>query len=238
MKKILVIFLLTLLVIPFVFAQGNKPETQGNKSGSTTTTLENTIGNSNQVSNQGEDDTISEQERDQNRTMLQNVTQIRERIRERKQEIEEELKNKTEKEQKVWRNQNLVRETVHNLLDMKDALDLKGGIGQNVSEIAREFNNSVQATIRAEERIQNKSWFRRFLFGGDSDAADEIEQEVNRNMERIQELNKLKEQIKDDEELKQLLQDQIQQIEQEVNRLQELMQKEKKSKGLFGWLFR
>ena len=148
-----------------------------------------------------------------------------------------ELESMPEKKQKVYRNQNRVREAVHNLLDMRDVLDQRG-IGQNVSEVAREFNNSVQVTLRAEERIQTRSRIMRFLVGGDENSAEEIDQEVNRNMERIQKLKRLKEQIKDDEELQQLFQEQIQQMEQEQNRLQELAQKEKKSKGLFGWLFK
>jgi len=162
---------------------------------------------------------------------------IKQSIQERKQNMTRELKSMPEYQQKVYRNQNMVRETVHNLLDMREVLDQKG-IGQNVSKIAREFNNSVQATIRSEEKIQARSKIMRILVGGDAESADEIEQEVNKTMVRIQKLKQLKENLKDNEELQQLFQEQIQQMEQEQNRLQELAQNEKKSKGLFGWLFR
>ncbi len=246
MKKILIIGLILALLPSFVLAKNENSGSQGNGSGITVSTTENTISNQNQVSNQGENHNITEQEREeagnsqgeQNRTRAHNITELKQQIQERKQEMKEELESMPKKEQKVYKNQNLVREAVHNLLDMRDLLDLKGGIGQNVSEIAREFNNSVQSTIKTEEKIQKRSMIVRILLGGDEDSADEISQEVIRNTERIQELKRLKEQVREDEELKGILQEQIQQIEQEQNRLQELTQKEKQSKGLFGWLFK
>ena len=101
-----------------------------------------------------------------------------------------------------------------------------------------EFNNSVQATIRAEERIQTRNFILSFFFGGDEQAAGEIEQEVNMNQERIQELTQLMNQCECDNEVKAMLQEQIQNMEQEQNRLQELAQEQKKSKGLLGWLWK
>jgi len=241
MKKILTMSLILLLLPIFVLAKNENSGSQGNNLDDTTPTTSNEVGNQNQVFNQVEDQNIEEtgnQQGEQNRTRLHNTTELKQQIQERKQEMYKELESMPEKKQKVYRNQNLVRETVHNLLDMRDLLDQKGGIGQNVSEIAREFNNSVQSTIKAEEKIQTRSRFVRILVGGDEESAEEIEQEVIVNRERIQELKRLKEQVREDEELKQVLQEQIQQMEQEQNRLQELAQNEKKSKGLFGWLFK
>jgi len=128
-----------------------------------------------------------------------------------------------------------VRLAVHALLAMEN---LTGGIGRNVSQIAREFNNSAQATIRAEERIQTRNMLMSFFFGGDEQAAEEMEQEVNRNRERIQELKRLMQECECEEEVKAMLQEQIQNMEQEQNRIQELAQNEKKSKGIFGWLWK
>jgi hypothetical protein len=100
------------------------------------------------------------------------------------------------------------------------------------------FNNSVQATIRAEEKIQTKSGFARFFSGGDEKSAAEIEAQVTQNRERIQELTQLRDQCQCDEEVKAMMQEQIRNMEQEQTRLQELAQKEKKSKGLFGWIWK
>jgi len=113
-----------------------------------------------------------------------------------------------------------------------------GGIGPQVSEIAREFNNSVQATIRAKERIQSRNRIIRFFAGGDEEAAQEIEEQVIQNRERIRQLQQLALQCECEEEVRALLQEQIQNMEQEQTRLQQLAQNEKKVKGLFGWLWK
>ena len=238
MKKILTLGLLLLLLPVFVLAKNEESGFQGNNPDSTTSTTDDTVGNQNQGSNQGDGQELGNQQGEQNKVMAQNTEEVKQQIQERKQEMNRELESMPEEKQKVYRNQNVVREAVHNLLGMRDLLNQKGGIGQNVSEIAREFNNSVQSTIIAEEKIDKRSVILRILVGGDEESAEEIEQEVTSNKERIQELKRLKEQIREDEELKQVLQEQIQQMEQEQNRLQELAQKEKKSKGLFGWLFK
>jgi hypothetical protein len=160
---------------------------------------------------------------------------VEEKLQSREQELTQEMAGKGDKEQQVLRNQNQVRLAVHALLEMKDEI---GGIGQNVSAIARQFNNSVQATIRAEERIQNRSSFSRFFAGGDKKAADEIEKEVKANQENILELKQLKDQCNCTQEAKDLMQQQVQSMESEQARLDALAQKELKSKGLFGWIWK
>jgi hypothetical protein len=238
--------LLVLLMVPgLVLAEREGSGAQGDDTGSTLPSNNNATGNQNQASNQGDSQQLREQEREEigdgNGTQAMNRTEkmemLRERMENRKQEMEENIEALGEGRQQVYRNQNEVREAVHNLLDMREMLDEKG-IGQNVSGIAREFNNSLKVTLEAEERIQNRSRFIRFLVGGDDEAADQIEQQITTNRERIQQLNQLKEQLKDDEELRQMFQDQIQQMEQEQTRLQNLAQNETRSRGLFGWLFR
>jgi hypothetical protein len=137
-----------------------------------------------------------------------------------------------ETQQKVYQNQNQVRLAVHALLSMEN---MTGGIGKNVSAIAREFNNSVMSTIRAEEKIQTRSGFARFFAGGDETTATELESEVEQNELRIQQLTQLRNECQCDQEVKDLMQEQIQLMQQEQTRLRELAQQEKKSKGLFDW---
>jgi methyl-accepting chemotaxis protein len=156
-------------------------------------------------------------------------------IQERKQEMAQEMQGMADKvKEKVYQNQNRVREAVHSLLAMED---LVGGIGPQVREIARNFNNSVQATIRAEERAQRRNALQRFFAGGDNEAAEEIEEKVNQNKERIQQLKQLREECACGSEVKEIMREQIQNMEQEQTRLQELAQREK-GKGLFGWLWK
>jgi len=163
-----------------------------------------------------------------------NTSELREMIQERETEMEQEMVNFTETNKNIYQNQNRVRLAVHSLLAMEN---LTGGIGQNISQIAREFNNSVQATIRAEERIQTRNAIVRFFVGGDEEAAEEIEQEVNQNRLRIQQLTQLRNDCNCSEEIKTMIQEQTQNMEQEQTRLEQLAQNEKQNKGLFGWFF-
>jgi len=210
MKRIIIPLLVLILIIPLVLGQGQ----QGG-----------------QQSGQGTGDETGQQVQ----TRARNTTELRQMIQERQQEMNQSMQTLREQVRSVYQNQNRVRLAVHALLAMEN---LTGGIGRNVSQIAREFNNSVQATIRAEERIQTRNMLMRFFSGGDEQAAEEMEQEVNRNRERIQELRRLMQECECDEEVKAMLQEQIQNMEMEQNRIQDLAQNEKKSKGIFGWLWK
>lgn len=191
--------------------------------------------------NQGEEQQLAIQTMEQAQTGAgsENSQMIRARVQEKvqtkQQELEQEMAGKSEREQKVLQNQNQVRLAVHALLEMKEEIS---GIGPQVSEIATQFDNSVQATIKAEEKIRAKGGFARFFSGGDEEAAEELEAEVNANKAKVEELKQLREQCDCSEEAKALMQEQIQAMEQEQSRLGELAQKEKKSKGLFGWLWK
>lgn len=165
----------------------------------------------------------------------ENTEQLKEMIQTKKQEMEKEMEQLKDKEQKVYQNQNRVREAVHAMLAMED---LVGGIGEQVSAVAKTFENSVQNTIKAEEKIQSKGGFARFFTGGDHKSAEAIEAEVMQNMERIKELKQLKEQCQCEEEVQNLFQEQIALMEQEQTRLGELAVKEQKSKGIIGWIWK
>lgn len=162
------------------------------------------------------------------------AAEIKEKIQEKNGEIEQETENKSRTEQKVWKNQNTVREAVHALLLMKDEL---GGIGQQVSAIAKDFDNSVNKTAKLEEKIQKKSRIAKFFTGGDKETAIELEGEVKANKERVQQLKQLKDSCNcSSDEIKTMYGEQIQLMEQEQTRLGELAEKEKSSRGIFGWL--
>ena len=168
------------------------------------------------------------------RVRARTVTELKQMIQVKQQEMQVEVESLEETvTQQVFENQNKVRAAVHSLLAMED---LAKGIGPQVSQIAQEFNNSVQATVMAEEKIQKRSNFVKFFLGGDQESAEAIEQEVNQNMEKIQELKQLREDCDCGEEIKTIIQEQVQNMEEEQNRLQEVAEKEKASKGIFGWI--
>jgi len=169
------------------------------------------------------------------KVMAQSTVELQSMVQEREMVMEQEMANATDSEKKVLQNQNQVRSAVHALLAMED---LVGGIGPQVSEIARGFNNSVQATINAEEKMQNRNAVESFFFGGDEVAAQEMEQEVVQNMARIQELNTLMADCNCTQEVRAVMQEQVQAMETEQNRLQDVAEEQKANKGLIGWLFK
>jgi len=184
-----------------------------------------------QAQNQGEGTQLQVQIREK----AQNLSQLQEMIKEKKGELQAELSSLSNKvKQKVFQNQNQVRETVFTLLASQD---LVGGIGSQISEITQQFNNSLGKTVDAEEKIQTRSKIREFFFGGDDESANEIEGEVVQNRNRIQELKQLWQDCDCADDVKEILQSQIQNMEQEQDRLAELAVEQKNKKGFFGWLF-
>jgi len=165
---------------------------------------------------------------------VQSTNELRQLIQERQQQMYQEMANLGEQEKGVYQNQNKVRLAVHALLAMED---LAGNVGPQIAQVAREFDNSVQATIKAEEKVQKRSGFARFFAGGDKDSAEDIEAQVVKNKQRIQQLNQLRSQCSN-EDVKNIIREQIASMESEQTRLQNLAQKEKESKGLFGWIWK
>lgn len=180
-----------------------------------------------QIQNQGEQDSIQSQL--QNRA--QNFEELKNIIQKNKKDLEDEANSKKNKIKKVYQNQNQVREAVHAMLAMEDLL---GGVGKNVSEIAQDFNNSVEKTIQAEEKIQNRNFLVKFFLGGNQEAADEIDSTIKENQEKLKKLNQLYKNCDCEKEIRQIFQEQIQNIESEQERLQNLVVKEKNNKGLIG----
>ncbi len=163
------------------------------------------------------------------------ANELKEMIQQKQQEMSQDMSGLDEKQQNIYQNQNKVRTAVHSLLAMEG---LAGSQGSRISEIAKEFNNSVQATIRSEEKIESKGFLSRMLTGGDAEAAGELEMQTIQNREKIQELKQLKDDCDCDSEVKAMMQEQISNMEQEQARLEQLAQSEKKSKGLIGWLWK
>lgn len=162
----------------------------------------------------------------------QTMNEVRAMVQERQEEMQQEMQDLSGVQQKVYEKQNKVREAVHALLSIET---LAVGIGPQVSEVAREFNNSILVTVVAEEKIQKRNALVRFFAGGEKDAAGEIEGEITQNQERIQELKQLREECACGEEVKTMMQEQIQTMEQEQERLQLLADRENNTKGVFGW---
>jgi hypothetical protein len=186
-----------------------------------------------ETQNIGENETILVQQREEVR--VQNASELHEMLEQREREMNQELQTLDEPQQLVYQNQNRVRLTVESLMA---TADLAGELGPRMVQLAQELDASVNATIRAEERIQTRNTIVRFLFGGDAEAAREIEQQVLQNQERIRELQALLGECTCDTEVRAILQEQLQNAEQEQLRLQQVAANELQAEGLLGWLWK
>jgi hypothetical protein len=233
-KLILTLAVILMFVAVPVFAEGAQSGQSGTGEGT-----QSGIQSGEEGGLQGNDATGSEGagegQQVQEQEQAQDMTQLREMIRAREQELNTTLKEVRAEVRSAYENQNKVKLAVHAMLSMEN---LEGGIGKNVSAIARQFNNSVQSTLNAEERIATRNAVWKFLFGGDETAASEMLQEAEQNRIRLQEIEQLREQCNCTEDVKAELGLQIQTIEQEQERLKQLAQNELQVKGLFGWLFK
>lgn len=159
---------------------------------------------------------------------------LRQKIEVRKHELEQEVASTTEADKNIVENANEVRLAVHALLSSKN---LVGGIGSEVSQIAKEINDSVATTTNAEAKIQSRSFLARLFFGGDSAAADVISQAVAKNQTRISDLAALLGEANVSADIQAILKAQITALQDAQTRLQALADKEQKMWGLFSWRF-
>ena len=159
---------------------------------------------------------------------------LKQKIEVRKHQLEQEVASTTVADQNIVENANPVRLAVHTLLASKELI---GGIGPQVSEIAKQVNDSVATTTNAEAKIQSRGFLTRLLFGGDSAAADVIAQQVAQNQQRIDSLNALLGQANVSADIQVVLKAQIAALQDAQTRLQDLAQSEQKAWGLFSWRF-
>ena len=238
MKKLGIVLLIALLFVPSVMAAA------GQGQGTAGPALDEDFpgkgvlkqNQSSEDSGTGKPDEVALKKEEK----AQEKAALKEEIDARRQALESEIENLGAAEQKVQRNQNAVKLAVHSLLAAKQmgAFERSPGIGEQVSGFARYFNNSVQASIRAEEQIEERSSFLRFLAGGDEEAAGELQQLIIENRARIREMNRLIEDCDCDSETKLALQEQLAQMEQEQTRLEERAADELGNKGLLGWMWK
>lgn len=171
-------------------------------------------------------------ERDDDRAA--SLAELKQKIEVRKQELDDEEASSTPETRGIMKNANRVRLAVHALLASKD---LVGGIGSQVSEIAKQMNDSVATTTNAEAKIQSRGFVMRLLFGGDSTSADIIAKEAARNQTRIDSLTALLTQTGVSVEMQAALSEQITALKDAQARLKTLAEREQKAWGFFSWRF-
>ncbi len=160
--------------------------------------------------------------------------QLKSSIEARQQELDQEEASSSPETRSIMKNENPVRLAVHSFLASKDLL---GGIGSQVSAIARQMNYSIASTTNAEAQIQSRGFLTKLFFGGDTAAAQVITEQVAQNQQRIDALTKLLAQANISVNVQTILKAQITALQEAQARLQVLAQQQQNMWGLFSWRF-
>ena len=250
MKKIMLALIIIVILTTFAMPVIAAKEDNGVKAGITIAAAKTqTTSSGEQEKRQGADDTVTvtpttretiEVEHgtesgidDSKKTSGRTIAQVREDHNKSHESLNATLRNISAGERDRIKNENEVRIAVTTLLNVED---LSGGIGRNVSAIARDFNNSASSTRKLEDRIQTRSSFMRLLFGGDREAARELATQTAQNKARIVELQQLISSASLNTEVRAMIEDQLGIMEKEQERLQQLATREQQDRGFFGWL--
>lgn len=167
-------------------------------------------------------------------TSVRSFEKMEARIEWNRQELDRDDASTTPEDRDTVKNTNPVRLAVHTFLDSRDFL---GGIGEQVSEIAKEMNDSVATTTDIEIKIHSRGFFARLFFGGDRDAAQRISREVVSNQKRIESLITLLSQANISVDMRTALNTQITVLQDSQLRLKDLAEREQNGWGIFSWRF-
>lgn len=160
--------------------------------------------------------------------------ELRVKIESREKELDQDEVSTTSEDRDIVKNTNPVRLAVHAFLNSRELL---GGIGQQVSEIAKKMNDSNATTTRMEIKMHSRGFLTRLFFGGDKDSAEIISQMVKRNQELIENLTTILDQANISADMRVTLNVQIKALEDAQTRLMNLSTKERRSWGIFSWRF-
>lgn len=166
-------------------------------------------------------------------TPAQTVAELQQRIQDREQEVQGLLASSTPEQQAMLEHASRVSVAVHALLASRDLLG--SGIGQQVSQLAQQVNDSLASTTDAQAQIQARGFWTKLFFGGDKQAAQTLQQNVAQNQERIQQITDLINQASTTAEVKVTLQTQLQALEQAQASTTEQASQQKGLWGLFSW---
>lgn len=217
MKKYLVLSFLFLLVSTPILAansvgsqnQQNKPETVVSQANSNQAKV-TAIPTGNQVKNQNEVKTQNQGEDQQLNVQNQENEQLN-------QAVDEDLTKVSDQ-----------------VLELIETTGAKGGIGQQVKEIAQN-QQKVQEKIQSSfYELKSRGSFVRLLVGSDKKLTQALEKMTEENQQTIEQLVELKNQTKNQADLDQLEETINLMISQNTS-LQNKLAKEKQVNGLFGW---
>lgn len=212
MKKYLILSFLFLLTITPALAK-NSTEVQGQQQGQTVVspTQKSTISpTGNQVKNTNEIKTQNQGESQKNNIKTQENEQLSQNVDENLTKVSDQVK------------------------ELIETVGVKGGIGQQVREIAQN-QEKVQEKIKSSYyELKNRGQLIRLFVGSDKKIVQALEEMTQENKQIIQQLEEMKTKTKNQADLQQL-QETIDLILNQNNSLGEKISNEKQVNGLFGW---
>lgn len=128
------------------------------------------------------------------------------------------------------------RSTVANFVQsLLQVADREGGIGQQVSAIAQQQNQSASTTIQKIEKVQSRSKIKTFFFGTDYKNLGALRSEIAQTRNRLEKLDSLMENFQDEADKTELW-NQIQTLEQEQTKIESFIKSMENKFSLFGWM--
>jgi hypothetical protein len=132
------------------------------------------------------------------------------------------------------RNRNRVEVGVVALIASQNMVGKEGGA---IANLAQEIQSMHRTMIQEEEQIQSRGILTRFFFGGDSENATAIHNQLQQNQERMQQIRQYLNDCDCEEQVRTILQEQLQAMEEEHERLRKISENEVSTWGLFSWRF-
>jgi len=164
------------------------------------------------------------------------VTPTGNQVKNQNQGQDKKVTTQTQEAEQVEQNLNndfqKVSDQVHQLINTVGA---KGGIGQQVKEIAQN-QTKIQENLKSNlAQLQLRKSFVKFFLGSDKKTIQNIGQHLEENQLLIQQLEQIKTQTKNTADLEQI-QKTIDLMKYQNTSLQDKINQEDKINGLFGWL--
>lgn len=163
---------------------------------------------------------------------VKNENQIQTKNQGEAQQLSVQTQESEQLNQKIDQNLTKVSDQVQELIN---TLGAKGGIGQQVKEIAQNQDKRQNEIKNDFENLNSRSALTRFFIGTDKKIVLSLQQKVADNESALQQLEQLKSKTKNRADLEQL-QATIELMSEQNLTLKNKINLENKSKGMFGWL--
>lgn len=113
---------------------------------------------------------------------------------------------------------------------------IKGGIGEQVREIAQLQNKAQEQIENQVEKLDSRPGWLKSVLGPDRKAVNNLKKEIVQNEVRIKQLEQIKTELENQDDISQV-QEMISALVQENTALQEKLNLEESKPGILGWVF-